>query len=120
MKWHMASVYPHMAECKADCIQSEAANTRGKYLDLELQAWKEHLSDRDYAVGAVTPYNGTETSEDVDRIVEKALGYVPAEKLAITSDEGLAGNGFMTRRGAMHKMRMLSEAAAKARKKLNA
>jgi methionine synthase II (cobalamin-independent) len=71
-------------------------------------------------VGAVTPYNGTESSEDVDRIVEKALSYVPAEKLVLTSDEGLAGNGFMTRRGAMHKMQMLSEAAARARTKLNA
>ena len=120
MKWHMAGVYPHIADCKADCMQSEAANTGGKYLDKELQAWKEFLSDRDYAVGAVTPYNGTESSEDVDRIVEKALSYVPAEKLVLTSDEGLAGNGFMTRRGAMHKMRMLSEAAARARTKLNA
>jgi len=119
MKWHMAGVYPHIADCKSDCIQSEAANTRGEYLDKELEAWKEYLSDRDYAVGAVTPYNGTETSQDVDKILENALRYVPAEKLALTSDEGLAGNGFMTRRGAMHKMRMLSEAAAKARKNLN-
>jgi methionine synthase II (cobalamin-independent) len=118
IKWHMAKVYPHISELKADCIQSEAANTDGRYLDLELKSWKEHLSEKDYAVGAVTPYDLTETYEDVNKIVAKALEYVPPEKLALTSDEGIAGNGFLTRRGATLKMKLLVEAAKNARHKL--
>ena len=118
MKWHMARVYPHIEELRADCIQSEAANTQGRYLDQELSAWKVHISEKDYAVGAVSPYNLTETFEDVDRIVQKAMDYVPPEKLALTSDEGLAGNGFMTRRGANIKMGLLVAAAKRARQKL--
>ncbi|HKM74825.1 MAG TPA: hypothetical protein VJZ32_00230 [Candidatus Bathyarchaeia archaeon] len=116
--YHMAKAYPYMAECKADCIQSEAANTDGKYLDEELKAWKEYLSDKDYAVGAVTPYDLLETAEDVDKIVEKSLKYVPPDKLALTSDEGLAAHGYLTRIGAMIKMRLLTDAAKKARKKI--
>jgi len=118
MKWHMTNVYPHLGDFKADCIQSEAANTHGRYLDQELSAWREYTSDKDYAVGAVTPYNLTETYEDADKIVEKSLEYLPPEKLALTSDEGLAGNGFMTRRGAIIKMRLLAGAARTARQKL--
>ena len=118
MRWHMASVYPHLEEFKADCIQSEAANTHGRYLDQELRAWRDHIPEKDYAVGAVTPYNLTETYEGVDKIVEKVLEYVPPEKLALTSDEGLAGNGFMTRRGAIIKMRLLAGAAKRARQKM--
>jgi 5-methyltetrahydropteroyltriglutamate--homocysteine methyltransferase len=117
MRYHMGKVYPHIAECKADCMQSEAANTDGKYLDLELKAWKEYLSDRDYAIGAATPYDLVETAEDVDGIVNKALKYIPANKLALTTDEGIAGNGFLTRQGAIIKMKMLAEAAKKARKR---
>jgi 5-methyltetrahydropteroyltriglutamate--homocysteine methyltransferase len=118
MQWHMANVYPHLGEFRADCIQSEAANTHGRHLDQELKAWQEQISEKDYAVGAVTPYNLTETYEDADKIVNKALEYVPPEKLALTSDEGLAGNGFMTRRGALIKMRLLAGAADRARRKL--
>jgi hypothetical protein len=59
-----------------------------------------------------------ETNEDVDKIIEKALKYVPWEKLALTSDEGLAGNQFTNRTAAMFKMRLLSKAAKKARRML--
>src|SRR5208282_5876719 len=116
--YHLTDLYPYIAECKADCVQSEAANTSGKYLEKELQAWKEYCPEKDYAVGAVTPYNLQETSVDVDRITEIALKYVPAEKLALTSDEGLAGNGYLNRRGAISKMRLLAAAAQRARKRL--
>jgi 5-methyltetrahydropteroyltriglutamate--homocysteine methyltransferase len=119
MKWHMSKVYPYIADCKADCLQSEAANTDGKYLEEELQAWKEYCSDKDYAVGAVTPYDLTETAEDVDSIVEKALKYVPPDKLALASDEGIGGHGILDRRGASTKMRLLSEAAKRARKRVS-
>ncbi len=118
LRWHMTDVYPEIAECNADCFQSEAANTDGKYLDDELKAWKEYCSEKDYAVGAVTPYDLTETAEDVARIVEKALRYVPPEKLALSTDEGIAGHGVVNRWGASIKMKLLSQAASSARKKL--
>jgi methionine synthase II (cobalamin-independent) len=115
LSYNMAKVYPHISECKADCIQTEAANTGGRYLEEELQSWKDHLPEKDYAVGAVTPYSVLETADNVDSIIETALKYVPLEKLALSSDEGIAGNGMQTRRGAIVKMRMLAEAARKAR-----
>lgn len=87
-------------------------------MDLELGAWRDHLSDKDYAVGAITPYNSLETADEVRGIVEKALRFVPPEKLALTGDEGIAGNGFMTRNGAKTKLRLLSEVAKKARERL--
>jgi methionine synthase II (cobalamin-independent) len=115
--YHMADVYPNIAECKADCLQSEAANTDGRYLEKELKSWKESCPEKDYAVGAVTPYDLLETAVDVDKIIEIALKYVPPEKLALSSDEGLAAHGFLTRNGAKIKMRLLSEAAKRARKR---
>jgi methionine synthase II (cobalamin-independent) len=117
-RWEMTDVIPQIAESRADCFQFEAANTDGRYLERELKAWKEYCPEKDYAVGAATPYDLLETAEDVDRIVQKALKYVPAEKLALTTDEGIAGHGVVNRRGAMIKMRLLAEAAKRARKKL--
>ncbi len=117
MRWHMADVYPEISEAKADCLQSEAANTGGKYLEQELRAWKEYCSDKDYAVGAATPYNLTETAEDVDRIVDIALKFVPPEKLALTTDEGISGHGVVGRKQAAIKMRLLAEGAKRARLK---
>ncbi len=116
LTYSIAELYPYIAECKMDCVQSEAAATGGKFVERELSAWKDYCPEKDIAVGAVTPYNSLETSEDADRIVEKALRYVPPEKLALSSDEGLSGTGYLTRSGAMNKMIMLVNAARKARK----
>jgi methionine synthase II (cobalamin-independent) len=115
-EWSMAKVYPDITESKGDCIQAEAANTDGKFLDEELEAWKENLSEKDYAVGAATPYDLLETANDVDKIVNLALKHVPPEKLALSTDEGLSGHGAMTRKGALIKLRLLADAASKARK----
>ncbi len=117
-KYHMANVFPNIVECKADVFQSEAANTKGIHLDTELKAWMQHCSEKDYAVGAITPYNLLETTEDVERIIGIALKYVPPEKLALTSDEGLWGHGIVSRDGAIIKMKMLATAAKKARTNL--
>ena len=116
--YHMGSVFPHIVESKVDCIQSEAANTGGKYLAQELRSWKEYLPDKDYAVGAVTPYNLLETPEDVRRIIKTALDYVPPSKLAFSTDEGLAGNQFTNRAAAIGKMTILVNAVKEARSKL--
>jgi methionine synthase II (cobalamin-independent) len=70
------------------------------------------------AVGAVTPYSGLETSGDVDRIIQTGLKHVRPDRLAVTSDEGLAGHGVMTREEAYEKMLMLVTATKKARKNL--
>jgi len=80
-----------------------------------LTAWKEYCPEKDIAVGAATPYNSLETSENVDQVVQKALKYVPPEKLALSSDEGLSGTGYLIRSGALNKMFMLANAARKAR-----
>jgi methionine synthase II (cobalamin-independent) len=107
-----------MGESKAHVLQSEAANTKGEFLDVELTACKEHCPEKEIAVGAVTPYNGLETAEDVDRVIQKALKYVPAEHLALTSDEGLGGHETSTREVAFEKMKLLVESARKARRSL--
>jgi 5-methyltetrahydropteroyltriglutamate--homocysteine methyltransferase len=118
MKYSIAETYKHMAESKCDLLQSEAANTKGAYLESELLTWKEHCPEKEFAVGAVTPYTGLETSGDVDRIVQTALKHVPPDRLSVTSDEGLAGHGAMTREEAYEKMLMIVAAVKKARKSL--
>jgi 5-methyltetrahydropteroyltriglutamate--homocysteine methyltransferase len=118
-RYTMAKVFPHITESRVDCIQSEGANTDGRYLEQDLKSWKEFLSDKDYAVGAVTPYDLLETVEDVSKIIDISLKYVPPEKLALSSDEGLWGNQFLNRMGATTKMKLLVAAANKARKKLS-
>jgi methionine synthase II (cobalamin-independent) len=118
LRYHVADTYKQMGESKAHVLQSEAANTKGEYLDVELTAWKEHCAEKEIAIGAVTPYNGLETTEDVDRVIEKALKYVPAEHLALTSDEGLGGHETCTREVAFEKMKLLVASAVKARKRL--
>jgi methionine synthase II (cobalamin-independent) len=107
-----------MGDSKVDLLQSEAANTKGEHLDKELMTWKEFCPEKDIAVGAATPYNGLETIEDVDRVVTKALKYVPPEKLAITTDEGVAGHGTSPRQAAFDKLRLVAMSAQKARRKI--
>jgi methionine synthase II (cobalamin-independent) len=114
-EWNMSNVYPYIADSMVNCIQSGAANTEGKYLDLELKAWKEHCFDKDYMVAAVTPFSFLETWEDVDEIVKKALNYVPPERLGLTSEEGLSGHGNVNRETCIMKMTILAQAAMKAR-----
>jgi 5-methyltetrahydropteroyltriglutamate--homocysteine methyltransferase len=118
MKYSIAETYRHMGDSKCDLLQSEAANTRGEFLESDLAAWKQHCPDKEVAVGVVTPYSGLETVDDVDKLVQKALKYVPADRLALTSDEGLAAHGLSNRDTAMDKMRMIVAAAQRARKNL--
>jgi 5-methyltetrahydropteroyltriglutamate--homocysteine methyltransferase len=118
MKFSVVETYKQIADSKADLLQSEAANTRGEYLEDELKTWKEYCPEKEVGVGAVTPYSSLETIEDVERIVEKALKYVPPESLVITSDEGLAGHGSMVRAAAFDKMKLTVLAVEKARQQI--
>jgi len=101
-----------LAECKADVIQIECANTEGRFLKDELTAWKEHCSDKEVAIGVVSPYNLN--SEDPERpagLIRRALQFVEPERLAITTDEGFR----ITRPRAEEKLRTLVKAVSMVR-----
>jgi len=96
-----------LAQCKADVIQIESASTQGRFLKDELTAWKEHCSDKDLAIGAVSPYNlNSENPERPAELIRSALQFVEPERLAITTDEGFR----ITRPRAEEILRTLVEA----------
>ena len=108
-----AETFKHVADCRADVIQIEAANTRGRFLKDELANWKEHCPEKEIGLGIVSPYNlSSERPEQVAELIMTALQFVEAERLVLTTDEGFR----ISRARAEEKLKTLVEAANIARK----
>jgi 5-methyltetrahydropteroyltriglutamate--homocysteine methyltransferase len=109
-----AETFKHLADCDADVIQIEAANTRGRFLKDEMANWDEHCSDKEIGLGAISPYNlNSEKPESAVGLITTALGFVEPDRLVITTDEGFR---FISRARAEEKLKTLIQAVNIVRK----
>ena len=90
---------PHLLETDADVITFECASSGGR----DLEIFGKFETDKKIAIGVVNHTNTVvESPERVADLVRKALRYIPAERLVISSDCGFGREG-ISRRIAFHK-----------------
>jgi len=105
-----------IGDLKTDVVEIEEASTEGKNLEEELTAWKEYCPDKEIGIGVVNHRTTIiETKEEVAALIRKALKFVPAESLCLSTDCGLAG---IPRDIASFKLLSISEGAKLVRKEL--
>lgn len=108
--------FKYLANAKVDVVQIEAGSTMGANLEKELTAWKKYCPDKDIGVGVINHRNTlVETPEQVAEIIRKALKFVPAERLCVSTDCGLAA---IPRDIAFFKLKSLVEGTELVRRKL--
>ncbi|MFB3923925.1 MAG: hypothetical protein ACE145_19560 [Terriglobia bacterium] len=91
---------PHMLQLDADVITLECASTGGKDLPL----FAKLKTDKKIAIGVVNHTQTTvEPPEVVADLIRRALEYIPAERLVITTDCGFGREG-LSRRIAYYKL----------------
>jgi 5-methyltetrahydropteroyltriglutamate--homocysteine methyltransferase len=91
---------PHLNQLDVDVLTFECATSDG--MDLELIG--RHITDKKIAIGVVDHRNlQVERPEQVAALIRKALKYIPAERLILSSDCGFGREG-MSRRIAFFKM----------------
>ena len=91
---------PHLNQLDVDVLTFECATSDG--MDLELIG--RHITDKKIAIGIVDHRNlQVERPEQVAALIRKALKYIPAERLILSSDCGFGREG-MSRRIAFFKM----------------
>ena len=91
---------PHLNQLDVDVLTFECATSDG--MDLELIG--RHVTDKKIAIGVVDHRNlQVERPEQVAALIRKALKYIPAERLILSSDCGFGREG-MSRRIAFFKM----------------
>jgi 5-methyltetrahydropteroyltriglutamate--homocysteine methyltransferase len=91
---------PHLNQLDVDVLTFECATSDG--MDLELIG--HHITDKKIAIGVVDHRNlQVERPEQVAALIRKALKYIPAERLILSSDCGFGREG-MSRRIAFFKM----------------
>ena len=89
----------HLLEVAADVVTFECAGSSGK----DLQLFKDLESTKKFAIGVVNHTNTVvESPEEVANLIRKALEYLPAERLIISTDCGFGREG-ISRRIAFHK-----------------
>jgi 5-methyltetrahydropteroyltriglutamate--homocysteine methyltransferase len=90
---------PYLLQLDADVITFECASSDGR----DLRLFAKYETDKKIAIGVVTHTVTTvESPERVAGLIRKALEYIPAERLIITSDCGFGREG-MSRRIARYK-----------------
>jgi 5-methyltetrahydropteroyltriglutamate--homocysteine methyltransferase len=90
----------HMNELDVDVLTFECASTGG----MDLAAIGKKITKPKIAIGVVDHRNlQIETPEQVADLIRKALKYIPAERLCLSSDCGFGREG-MSRRHAFYKM----------------
>jgi 5-methyltetrahydropteroyltriglutamate--homocysteine methyltransferase len=102
MHWHRPSyerALPYLLETTADVLTLECASTGGR--DLPLLG--RYRTDKKIAIGVVNHSTAAvEPPEVVADLIRRALEYVPAERLILSSDCGFGREG-LSRRVAFHK-----------------
>jgi 5-methyltetrahydropteroyltriglutamate--homocysteine methyltransferase len=95
-----AEALPQLNRLYVDVLTFECASTNC----LDLEAIGRAITDKKVAIGVVDHRNlQVERPEQVAAIVRRALQYIPAERLILTSDCGFGREG-MSRRIAFYKM----------------
>jgi 5-methyltetrahydropteroyltriglutamate--homocysteine methyltransferase len=90
---------PHLLQLDCDVITFECASNDGKDLPL----FARHKTDKKIGIGVVNHCNTVvEPPEHVAGLIRKALEYIPAERLVITTDCGFGREG-LSRRIAYYK-----------------
>jgi 5-methyltetrahydropteroyltriglutamate--homocysteine methyltransferase len=103
-------IFPALAASRIDQISLECANS---HVPIELLSL---LGGKDVLVGVIdVASDRVETPEDVARVIERAMKYVPAERLYPCTNCGMAP---LDRTLANHKLIALSAGAALARSRL--
>ena len=100
-----ARALPYLLALDADVITFECASSFGKDLPL----FAQHRTDKKIGIGVVNHCNTVvEPAEHVAGLIRKALDYIPAERLVITTDCGFGREG-LSRRIAYYKCVALVE-----------
>jgi 5-methyltetrahydropteroyltriglutamate--homocysteine methyltransferase len=95
-----ARALPHLLQLNADVITFECASSEGK----DLHLFSQYKTDKKIAIGVVNHTRTTvEPPERVAALIRKALEYIPAERLVITTDCGFGREG-LSRRIAYYKL----------------
>jgi len=90
---------PHLLQLDADVITFECASSDGRDLPL----FAQYKTDKKIGIGVVNHCNTiVEPAEHVAALIRKALEYIPAERLVITTDCGFGREG-LSRRIAYYK-----------------
>ena len=96
-------IFPYVLDSKADVLNLEQASRGGS----DLHLLKEYPSSREVAIGAIDHRMiRVETPEEVAALARKALQFVDADKLLLTTDCGL-GRQSLPRFQAYNKLRSL-------------
>ena len=105
---------PHLNQLDVDVLTFECATSDG--MDLELIG--RHITDKKIAIGVVDHRNlQVERPEQVAALIRRALKYIPAERLILSSDCGFGREG-MSRRIAFFKTVSIVRGANIVRKEL--
>jgi methionine synthase II (cobalamin-independent) len=100
-----ARALPYLLQLNADVITFECASSFGKDLPL----FAQYRTDKKIGVGVVNHCNTVvEPAEHVAALIRKALEFIPAERLVITTDCGFGREG-LSRRIAYYKCVALVE-----------
>ena len=90
---------PYLLQLDADVITFECASSNGKDLPL----FAKYPTDKRIGIGVVNHCNTVvEPPEQVARLIRRALDYIPADRLVITTDCGFGREG-LSRRIAYYK-----------------
>jgi 5-methyltetrahydropteroyltriglutamate--homocysteine methyltransferase len=105
---------PHLNRLNVDVITFECCTTGGADLEHIAKA----ITNKKIAIGVVNHRDlQVERPEQVANLVEKALEYIPVERLVLSSDCGFGREG-MSRRIAFYKMVSIVRGANIVRKKM--
>ena len=98
----------------ADVVTFESCSAGG----IDLEAFGKHITDKKIAIGVIDHHTlQVERPEEIADHIRKALKYIPAERLVISSDCGMGREG-MSRRHAYYKMVSLVRGTNIVRKEL--
>lgn len=103
-----------LGELDADVITFECCSSGG----MDLEAIGTHLKSKKIAIGVIDHHTlQVETPAQVAAMIKRALQYIPAERLVISTDCGMGREG-MSRRHAFHKMVSLVQGTNLVRREL--
>lgn len=105
---------PSLNQLDVDVLTFECCTTGG----MDLEAIGKHITGKKIAIGVVDHRNlQVERPEQVAALIRKALEYIPADRLVLSSDCGFGREG-MSRRIAFYKMVSIVRGANIVRKEL--
>jgi 5-methyltetrahydropteroyltriglutamate--homocysteine methyltransferase len=98
----------------ADVITFESCSAGG----MDLEAFGKEITDKKIAIGVIDHHTlQVERPEEIAEHIRRALKYIPAERLVLSSDCGMGREG-MSRRHAFYKMVSLVRGTNIVRKEL--